>query len=276
LTKRIAYLGPPGTNGEQAVLAYDRSAETAALASHTAVVEAVLANHVDEGMVALENSLEGAVSETLDALIRNEGVFVRAELVLPIEHHLIAAKGISLKDVSLVMSHPQALAQCRGFLASRLPGVEIEAALSTAAAVAAAVQTPGAAAIGSRRAAELNGGVILAERVQDVALNKTRFLVLGRDDRPATGDDKTSIAFTVAHDQPGSLIGVLQELSSRGLNMTRIESRPSREDLGIYIFLIDFQGHKTDSVVAAALSAVEAKSTYFRLFGSYPRFVEAI
>ena len=169
------------------------------------------------------------------------------------------------------MSHPIALAQCRAFLERQIPGARIEAALSTAAAVAAAVQRRDTAAIGASRAAQLVGGRILAEGVQDIASNKTRFVVLSRSDAAPTGDDKTSIAFTVAHDRPGSLLGVLQELASRGINMTRVESRPTREELGIYIFLIDFQGHRAEAPAAAALAAVEAKSHYFRLLGSYPR-----
>jgi prephenate dehydratase len=274
LVQRIAYLGPPGTFGEQAALRYGPGAATIAFPSHPAVVQAVDNGDVDEGIVAIENSLEGPVNETLDALLRHDRVFVRSELVLPIDHNLIAAPGLAIDAIEVVMSHPQALAQCRGYLETRLPKVRVEAALSTAAAVATSVATPGAAAIGSRRTAELNGGAILAEHIQDVALNKTRFFALGRSDHEATGDDKTSIAFTVAHDRPGSLIGVLQELSQRQINMTRVESRPSREDLGIYVFLIDFQGHRTEALAAEALEAVEAKSTYFRLFGSYPRFVE--
>jgi prephenate dehydratase len=254
---------------------YAPEAEALALASHPAVVEAVAAGTVDEGIVAIENSLEGPVNEALDALIRSESVFVRGELVLPIDQNLIAAPGMSIEAVKVVLSHPSALAQCRGFLESRLPNVRLDAALSTAAAVAQAVATPGAAAIGSRRTAEISGGVVLAEKIQDVALNKTRFLALGRADHEATGDDKTSIAFTTVHDRPGSLISVLQELSQRSINMTRVESRPSREDLGIYVFMIDFQGHRTEAAAAEALAAVEEKSTYFRLFGSYPRFVEA-
>src|SRR6185503_2158395 len=177
----------------------------------------------------------------------------------------------SLEDIEVVMSHPAALAQCRIFLEQRLPGVTLEAALSTAAAVASAVARPGAAGIGGRRAAEVAQGEIIAEGIQDVAHNKTRFLVLGRGDAPRQGDDKTSIAFTVAHDKPGTLLGVLSELATRGINMTRIESRPSREELGIYVFLIDFQGHHDDPVVAETLAAVRERAHYFRLLGSYPR-----
>ncbi len=275
MTGSLGYLGPPGTFGEQAALRYDPGANLVGLASNGAVVIAVGSGEVETGIAPIENSLEGPVNETLDALLQSEAVFIRGELVLPVEQHLIAAPGTRLEDVTLVVSHPQALAQSRGFIEKHLPNARLEAALSTAAAVTSVMNLPGAAAIGTRRAAELAGGVVLAANVHDVALNKTRFLVLGREDAPASGDDKTSIAFTVAHDRPGTLLSVLRELADRGINLTRIESRPSREDLGIYVFFIDFEGHRDDATVAEALAAVRAQAHYFRLLGSYPRFVEA-
>jgi prephenate dehydratase len=275
VTDEVGYLGPPGSFGEQAALHFSPKGRLLPFPSHTALVAAVRDGAVARGLAAVENSLEGAVSETLDALIQAESVSIAGELVLPVEQNLIAAPGTSLEDIDVVMSHPSALGQCRAFLERMLPQARLEAALSTAAAVMEAVGTPRAAGIGTRRAAELAGGAILAERVQDEALNKTRFLVLAGEDAAPTGTDKTSIAFTVAHDRPGTLIGVLQELSSRSINLTRIESRPARQDIGIYIFLIDFEGHRRDRSVAEALEVVEGKAHYFRLFGSYPRFVEA-
>jgi prephenate dehydratase len=274
LSKQTGYLGP-GTFGEQAALLYDKHAQLVALPSNAAIVRAVSDASVEEGVVPIENTLEGPVNDTLDALMQCDGVFIRAEVIVPVEQDLIAAPGTKLEDITVVMSHPQALAQCRIYLEKALPTARLEAALSTAAAVEAAVGTPGAAAIGTPRAAELAGGEVLAPAIQDVAFNKTRFVVVGSNDAARTGDDKTSIAFTVAHDRPGTLIGVLKELSDRSLNMTRVESRPSRQDLGIYIFLIDFQGHRQDPVAAEALKAVEGHAHYFRLLGSYPRFVEA-
>jgi prephenate dehydratase len=275
VSKRVGYLGPQGSFNEQAAITYDGSAEIVPIASHSAVIAAVQEGKVDEGIAAIENSLDGSITETIDALLRNPNIYIRAEIVLPIEHNLIAAPGVKVENVQVVMSHPSALAQCRAFLESHLPNARLEAALSTAAAVMAAVQTTDTAGIGTRRAAELAGGRILFEGIQDVSQNKTRFVAMAKEDAPAGGDDKTSIAFTVAHDRPGTLMGVLRELSERRINLTRIESRPSREDLGIYIFLIDFQGHRTEPAVKEALAAVEAQSHYFRLLGSYPRSREA-
>ncbi len=274
MTRKVGYLGPPGTFGEQAALRQDPRAELVPLPSHAAVVFAVRDSLVEAGVAPIENSLEGAVSETVDTLVQSETVYISGEIVLPVEQCLIAAPGTQADRLTVIMSHPQALAQCRAYLESQCPNARLDAALSTAAAVEEAVRTPGAGAIGTRRAAELTGGEVLAAGIQDVPHNKTRFVLLERSDCSPTGDDKTSIAFTVAHDRPGTLISVLREFSDRGINLTRIESRPSREDLGIYIFLVDLQGHRKDAAPAEALAAVEAQSYYFRLLGSYPRFRE--
>jgi prephenate dehydratase len=275
MAMKLGYLGPPGTFGEQAALLYAPDSELTPLGSNASVIHAVAAGEVDAGLAPIENSLDGSVNDTLDALLQAGGVFLRDELVLPVEQCLVASKGTRLADIEVVMSHPSALAQCRGFLEANVPRARLEASLSTAAAVEAAVRTPRAAAIGTRRAAELYRGEILAAGIQDVRHNKTRFVVAARSDSAPTGDDKTSIALTVAHDRPGTLLGVLREFADRKINLTRIESRPSREELGIYIFLLDMQGHHTDPVVAEALAAVEAQAFYFRMLGSYPRFKEA-
>ncbi|MPZ49063.1 MAG: prephenate dehydratase [Dehalococcoidia bacterium] len=273
MIRRVGFLQPPGTFGEEAALLYAPDAELVPLPSNGAIVVAVETGDVDEGVVPVENSLDGPINETLDGLIRHEHVYLRTELVLPVEQNLIAARGTTMEQITVVMSHPSALAQCRAFLESKLPLARLEATLSTAGAAAVAARQFGTAAIGTRRAAELAGAEILAETIQDTAHNVTRFLALGREDARPSGLDKTSIAFMVAHDQPGTLLGVLQELADRSLNLTRIESRPSRESLGVYVFQIDFEGHREDPSVAAALSGIEAHAQYFRLLGSYPQAV---
>jgi prephenate dehydratase len=275
----IGYLGPPGTFGEQVALLYrDRAGLDAALRpfdDHAGVVRAVDSGDVAYGIVAVENALGGAVPEALDAILAAETVSLCAELTVPIEHHLIAGPGTALADIAVVMSHPNALAQCRDYLERSLPNARLEAALSTAGAVEHAVATPGVAGIGPRRAAEVYGGAILAESIQDDDGNETRFVVLARHDAPRTGDDKTSIAFAVDHERPGTLIAALSELSTRSLNMTHIQLRPSRRGVGLYVFLIDFEGHRTDAVVAEALQALEAQTRFIRVLGSYPRFTAA-
>jgi prephenate dehydratase len=148
----------------------------------------------------------------------------------------------------------------------------VEAALSTAAAVEEALRVDGAAAISSRRAAEVYGAAVLAQGIEDNKTNQTRFVVIGPTDAPPTGRDKTSLAFTVAHDRPGTLVRALHEFSDRNINLTRVESRPLKVGLGQYVFLIDLQGHRTDPHVAEALKGVEAQSLFFKVFGSYPEF----
>ena len=279
MPSRVYYLGPPGTFGEEAALTYLRQRKLdlppTPLPSHDRVIEATEREPEALGVVAIENSLGGAVIEVMDAILSTKTLFVCAEIVVPIEHNLIASPGSKLEDVEIVMSHTQALAQCHGFLQATLPDARLDAALSTVAAVEEALRTPGGAAVASRRAAELHGGEVLAASIQDEDSNKTRFFVLGHADAAPTGDDKTSIAFNVA-DKPGSLVSVMRHLSERGLNLTRIESRPSREELGKYIFLIDFQGHRSEPAAREAIEAMKAEGAVLlpagAPLGSYPRF----
>lgn len=272
---RLAYLGPPGTFSEEAALRYLPDAEIVPLASESAIGVAVDAGDVDEGILAIENSLAGTVTRTIDVLVHDTKLAIRAELVLPVELCLIAQPGTKLGDIRVVRSIQVALDQCQRFVERELPGVTQEASLSTAAAVREVVGKAGAAAIGTARAAELHGGEVLERGIQDNPYNKTRFVAVGHADSEPTGRDKTSIAFSVAHDKPGTLVEVLHEFSDRAINLTKIESRPSREELGVYIFLIDLEGHRTDPDVAAALAAVEAKAFFFRNLGSYPRYDDA-
>ena len=276
MKRRVGCLGT-GTFGEQVALIYAPEADLIAYRSHGEAILALEAGNIDEAIVAIENSLQGPVIETVDALLKQPRLFVTGEFVLPVEHNLIAAPGTKLSDIKVVMSHPQALSQCQGFLSLHLPGVRLDAALSTAAAVEESVRTPGVAGIGTRRAAEVFGGEVLAAGIQDTDNNKTRFFILGTAEAAPTGNDRTSLAFEVP-DRPGSLVEVLMEFSLRGVNLSRIESRPSREDLGKYVFLIDCDGHRLDEKPSQALEAIRAKGARLlpadRPWGSYPRFVE--
>ena len=272
---RLAYLGPPGTFSEEAALRHRPSAQLLPCVSEVAVVSAVESGEADEGVLAIENSLEGSVTPTLDALIHESHLAIRSELILPIEQCLIVRPGGTAREIAAIYSHPQALSQCRKYIQERLPNARQEAALSTVAAVEHMLTVEGGAAVGPARAAALHQAEVLERGIQDNAQNKTRFVVLGQTDSEPTGRDRTSIAFTVSHDQPGTLVEVLHQFSDRSLNLTKIESRPSREELGIYIFLVDLEGHRTESTVAEALAAVQAKAHFFRLLGSYPRFDDA-
>jgi prephenate dehydratase len=267
---RAAYFGPAGTNTEVAALRLYEGVELVPLPTIPAVARAVQSGEVDAGVVPIENSLQGTVTDTVDELIHDAGLAVCAELVLPIEHCLMAPPGLDRGAISAIYSHPQSLGQCRRYLEANFPQVRTEAALSNAAAVELAMRTPGAAAIGPARAADIYGARILERGIEDSRVNKTRFIALAPQGAEPTGDDKTSIAFAVDHDRPGTLVSVLHEFSDRGINMTKIESRPSGEELGVYIFLVDIEGHRDEPMVAQALAAVKEQAAYFRIFGSYP------
>jgi len=269
---RVAYLGPPGTFGEQAAIRYAPDEERIPFPSHSRVAAAVQDGEADAGLLAVENSVEGSVSETVDILVHDAQLHICGELVLPIEQCLIVPPGRPAAQIEVILSHSNALGQCRGYLERYFPGARLEPTLSTTAAVEQAMARDGAAAIASSRAAELLDAQILERGIQDRKNNVTRFVIVGHGDAAPTGDDKTSLAFTTEHDRPGSLVGVLQEFAARGLNLTKIESRPSRDALGVYVFLCDFQGHRTDPAVAAALEAVGEKTQTLHVIGSYPRF----
>jgi prephenate dehydratase len=271
---RVAYLGPPGTNTEVAARLACPDAQFEPYATVTAIVRAVTSGEAERGVVAIENSLQGSIAETLDLLVREDGVAICGEYVLPIEHCLMVRPGMTASEIRVIYSHPQSLGQCHGYIESHFPDARTEAALSNSEAVAVMMKAQDAAAIAPARAAELYGAEIIDRDIADAGVNKTRFFVLAREGAPATGDDKTSLAFAVAHDRPGTLVSVLHEFSDRAINLTRIESRPSREELGVYIFLVDIEGHRDDPLAAQALAAVKEQSDFFRVFGSYPAFRE--
>jgi prephenate dehydratase len=273
---RLAFLGPPGTFSEEAALKYASDGQAVPMATITAAFSAVESAMADEAIVPIENSLEGSVPETLDLLVHSpRPLSIRRELILPIDHLLLTRPGAPAETVKVIFAHPQALGQCRGFVERCFPKATVEAALSNSAAVEEMMARDGAAAIGTRRAAEIYGAEVLAKGIQDRNPNVTRFVVLGRSDHEPTGDDRTSVALAfVTEDRPGLLVGALQEFSDRGINLSKIESRPSKEKLGTYIFLMDVDGHRTSATLAEALAAIEERCSFFRILGSYPRYRE--
>lgn len=268
---RLAYLGPPGTFGDEAAHAYQPTAERVACPSHAAVAAAVESGRADEGIVAIENSLNGSVSETLDILIHDTSLKIKAEVVIPVVLNLIARPGARIGDITVILSHPQPFGQSRRFLEAHFPAAQIEAALSTTAAVEIALQRGDAAAIGTARAAEIYGGEILAAGIQDADNNVTRFVVLGHESPPPSGRDRTSIAFTFPDDRPGLLAQVLTYFAKANINLYKIESRPTRAILGEYVFLIDFDRHQDDPEGRAILAAIRPLCAELKVFGSYPR-----
>jgi prephenate dehydratase len=271
----IAYLGPPGTFSEAAALAYGGShAEYLPLTSMPAVVTAIETGVATVGVLPIENALEGSVTTTLDLLIHETDLQICGETVIPIRLYLVAQAGLSLPDIKVLYAHPQSLGQSRRFVERCLPGVETFASLSNSAAPTEALadKRP-AAAISTLQAAKLTGANILARDIQDRANNVTRFIALGRERCLPTGDDKTSFCFGFHEDRAGTLVGALEELARAGINMTKLESRPSKEVLGQYIFWVDINGHQQDAHVIQALEKIAAKTDLLKVCGSYPRYL---
>jgi len=274
---RVAFLGPEGTFTEEALRASAPSGvaiEEVPYPSEYETVMAVQAGQVDRAVVPIENSLEGSVAATLDALAGEaDRVRIAAEVVRPISHCLIARQGVAIDEVRSVVSHPQALAQCAGFLRDRLGQAEPASAPSTADAVrTVADSTEPWAALGPRLAAELYGCAVLAEAVEDRGDNLTRFVWLAREgDEPPGPPAKTSIVFWGFNDEsPGALVGVLGELADRAINLTKIESRPRRVRLGHYMFFADLEGAVDEPRVREALDALGGRVQTLKVLGSYP------
>ena len=277
----VAFLGPAGTYTEEALIASAPGKVDAVPC--TTVHETVMAvqeGATDRAVVPIENSLEGGVAATLDALAGEaDDVRISAEVVHPIHHNLIAALPLELADVTRVLSHPQATAQCGRFLRESIPGAELVPATSTAEAVRT-VRDSGEpwAALGSRLSAELYGCEVLADRVEDRSDNLTRFVWLARAadaPREIDGFAKTSVVFWGFNDSsPGALVEVLRELSDRDINLTKIESRPRRVALGHYMFFADLDGHASEPHVAEALKALGRRVQTLRVLGSYPAWTD--
>jgi prephenate dehydratase len=269
----IAYLGPPGTFSEEAAIAYGGAeAEYLPLASMPAAVTAVETGLANVCVLPIENVLEGSVTTTLDLLIHETDLRIAGETVIPIRHFLVTRPGQTLQQIKVLYAHPQSLGQCRRFVERCLPGVATVAALSNSVAPAEALadERP-AAAISPLGIAQTLGAQFLAHDIQDRRDNVTRFIALGRVESRPTGDDKTSMCFGFAEeDRAGTLVGVLQELAEANINMTKLESRPSKAVLGEYIFLVDFNGHQADPRIATTLERIRAKTGLFKVFGSYP------
>ncbi len=272
-TYRIGYLGPPGTFSEQAARVFldGREGERLPCDSLEQVLGKVASGALDEGIVPVENSSEGAVGVTLDLLALHYDLAVRGELVLPVSHCLMARPGVRMAQVVRVLSHPQVLAQCRNFLQQRLPQALTVECPSTAAAAdqVAGCNNPWAA-LGPADAADNYGLEVLEPEANDCPENSTRFWIIGREplSNPGAGA-KTSIVFSIK-DRPGALYHILGEFARRGLNLTRIESRPAKKRLGDYLFFIDFMGATGLPQVQDALAGVGFRTLWLKVLGSYP------
>ncbi|NPV26541.1 MAG: prephenate dehydratase [Firmicutes bacterium] len=280
MIKRIGFLGPAGTFSHEATEQYLLTSLSSS--NHAGIrlldyptipslVAAIGDRTLDEAVLPVENSWEGTVNLALDSLAAEVNTWIKAEVIVPVHHHLLAGEPIAVTDIVKVVSHPQALAQCRRFLAQHLPHADWVSANSTAEAAKLVTGKRGWAAIGSKRAAEFHHLLIIASNIQDCDVNETRFVVLAQSDSEFTGNDKTSLLFSAAH-RPGSLYEILAEFARRGINLCKIESRPAKRRLGEYVFFVDVEGHRVEPAVAEAIEAIRARTGFLRVLGSYPRF----
>lgn len=274
---RVTYLGPPGTFNDDALraAAADDELEPVAAASVHDAILAVESGEADRALVPFENSIEGSVRTTLDTLVLEaSAVAIVGEHDHPIRHSLIARSELPLDEVSVVLSHPQANAQCARFIRERLGGAEVRAAPSTADAVRQVAESDEPwAALAAASAAPMYGCEVLVEGVEDDPGNVTRFVWIAPQGVRPHGDGpwRTTLVFSeLGADRPGALVEALLEFSDRGVNLTRIESRPLRQGLGRYMFFCDVEGPEDDPTVAAAIEGLRGKAESVRLLGSYP------
>jgi chorismate mutase / prephenate dehydratase len=266
---RVAFLGPEATFTHMAARTrFGLSARYVPAATIAGVFTEIEKGLADLGVVPIENSTEGVVNSTLDVFMESE-LCISAEIVTQVSHCLLTRTGL-LDGVQKVYSHPQALAQCRGWLSANLPRAALIEVASTALAARLTRDDPVAAAVSSELAGQLYDLKIAKRKIEDEVRNLTRFLVVGKEPASATGKDKTSILFSLK-DSAGVLYRVLQPLADAGVNLSRIESRPSRKRAWDYVFFIDVDGHRDDAEVKAAIAALQGSCGFVKVLGSYPR-----
>jgi chorismate mutase/prephenate dehydratase len=270
---RIAYLGPGGSfSHTAAMLKFGQSVEYESLADIRSIFDEVSKGHCDLGLAPIENTTGGGVIETLDALIDSD-VKICAEVLMAIHHSLLA--NCSLNEIEKIYSKPEVFAQCRNWLSATFKEAQTVPVASSARAAQLAADEPKAAAIGSAIAAELYGLRVVCENIEDIANNITRFLVIGREDAKPTGEDKTAILFSTAH-KAGALADVLDVFKRYSINLTNIESRPSKKRQWEYYFFVDFVGHRTDEHIQKGLEEAREHCLQLSILGSFPRAMELL
>ncbi|MBK6856259.1 MAG: prephenate dehydratase [Microthrixaceae bacterium] len=272
---KVGFLGPWGTFTEQALRTQPdlASAELVPLATMADVLVAAESGAVDLGFVAIENSIEGGVNITSDTLAFDVDVLIQREVVIGVQQHLMGLPGAVISAIAEVVSIPHATAQARTFLRTNLPTVTTRAVNSTSegARLVAELADPTVGAIGNELAADIYGLEVLARDIEDHPENQTRFVAVRPGVvPPPTGHDKTSVVVAQRADRPGSLLAILQEFAARSINLTKLESRPTKKALGEYCFLLDMEGHIADDVVADCLKALRIKHGSVKFLGSYP------
>lgn len=269
---KAAYLGPEGTFTQAAALKhFGHSAVTMPMSAIDEVFREVIAGAVNYGVVPVENSTEGVVNHTLDNFL-GASVKICGEVELRIHHHLLVGKNTNTERITRIYSHSQSLAQCRKWLDSHYPKAERVAVTSNAEAARRVDGEWNSAAIAGEMAAERYRLTKLSEKIEDSPDNSTRFLIIGKEDALPSGNDKTSVILSV-HNQPGALYQLLEPFHQNNIDLTRVETRPSRTDKWGYVFFIDFEGHRSDEAVAAVLKALEPRVAGMKILGSYPKAV---
>ncbi len=272
---KTGFLGPKGTFSQEAMIVYTKgNSEYSGVdySTMTDLITAVSKGEIDEAVVPIENSLEGAVSTTMDMLATEPDIKIKAEVIIPISQNLLIKKGTRIENIKYILSHPQAVGQCRKYIDSNFPGAVIKYLYSTAeAAKEVAEGMADMAAVGSKAAAAVYDLEILRESIQDNNNNLTRFIVISKKEAHKSIKNKTSIVFSTEN-KPGSLYRILDIFSLWDINMTRIESRPAKNKLGRYIFFVDIEGHAEDEDVRDALTMVKRKTSFYKFLGSYPEF----
>lgn len=275
----LAYLGPEGTFSQEAATLYERllgvPCEQLPGQDFEQIFSWVSQGRVDYGIVPIENSLEGSVTTNLD-LLTTEDIFIRGEVILDIDHCLLGlGEGAEILEI---ISHPQALAQCRRNLKRLYPDARVISATSTSHAAREVAQGGRAerVALGTRAAAKIYGLKVLQTNMADNPENQTRFLVLSRKDHPLTGLDKTSIVVSPQANRPGALHGIIEPFARLGINLTKIESRPTKRFLGEYVFFIDFEGHREQPAVKQILQQLKEETSFMKMLGSYPQYIRKV
>jgi len=233
-------------------------------------MESVVNEECSFGVIPIENSIEGPVGITLDSLAHKFDLKIYNEIIIPINQNLIVNPGCTMDDIEDVYSHAQAIAQCQEFI--RENKIQPHYAISTARAAKDIIGDNSKAAIGNSKIVELYGLEILQSNIQDVDNNETRFVVVSKKDHEMTGKDKTSIIFSIYEDKPGGLYKILGIFEKNNINLTKIESRPSKKGLGKYLFFVDFNGHKDDELIQDILEEVDEHTYFLKVLGSYPEF----
>lgn len=265
---RVGFLGPEGSWSHEACIIMAPGENHVPFDGIPEIFQSVCNGELGRGIIPLENSIEGGVNYSSDMLIEKEAVLIMKELMLPVDHALMSAG--DLREIKIVASHGQGIAQCMRSIKAQFPGIEFMETSSTSEAARIASSDRRIAAIASPKAAEKFDLNIIKDHVSDLPMNVTRFVEIGRSISEPTGNDKTSIVYMLPENRPGALWESLSEFATRGINLSRIESRPSKKKPGQYFFFVDIIGHTDEAPVRDAIDSVSRMSSYYRWLGSYP------